>query len=246
MCQASLNRAPTSRYCCPLCYFSSSPLIRAKILQNGQATINEGADGLQRLDQVVAAATKYNVKLLLTLTNNWNPERPMPSSSWGRRDNSGFPRGTFANDYGQYQWRWTQPCKRSVSHPLIGGMDLYVRNFHSGGTHDDFYTDKTIINAFKNYISHVVSRYANNPTVLGWELGNDLRCSSTLPASSSCNTATITNWVADICKTTVFRPRPNLMYHLQRVSSKALIPITLSPLGKVHRLPNFSVVDSRQ
>jgi len=44
----------------------------------------------------------------------------------------------------------------------------------------------------------VVQRYANNPTVLGWELGNDLRCSSTFPASSSCNPQTITKWVAEI------------------------------------------------
>ena len=122
-------------------------------------------------------------------------------------------------------------------------MDLYVRNFHSGGTHDDFYTDKTIIAAFKNYVSKVVSRYANNPTVLGWELGNDLRCSSTLPASSSCNTNTITNWVADICKMTFFCPRPDLMYHCQRVSLRALILTTLSPPGKVHHLPNFAVDD---
>jgi len=81
-----------------------------------------------------------------------------------------------------------------------GGMDLYVRNYHSGGTHDAFYTDRTIIDAFKNYLSHVVPRYAKNPAVLGWELGNDLRCSSSVGASSSCNTTTITNWVVEICK----------------------------------------------
>ena len=75
-----------------------------KILQNGKATINDGADGLKRLDQVVAAANKYGVRLLLTLTNNWNPERPMPSSSWNRRENSGgLPRGYLSNDYGPYQ-----------------------------------------------------------------------------------------------------------------------------------------------
>jgi len=149
-----------------------------QILQNGKATINEGADGLQRLDQVVAAANKYGVKLILSLTNNWNPEREMPSTAWSRRSNDELPRGYSANDY--------------------GGMDLYVRNFRSGGTHDAFYTDKTIIDAFKNYVSHVVRRYAKDPAILGWELGNDLRCQSTLPSSSSCNTATITKWVADM------------------------------------------------
>jgi len=150
-----------------------------QILSDGNATINDGSDGLERLDKVVATAEKYGVKLLLTLTNNWNPKRPMPSSSWNRRDVSGdLPRGYLSNDY--------------------GGMDLYVRNFRPDGKHDDFYTDSTIIDAFKNYIGQVVSRYSNNTAVLGWELGNDLQCSSTLPASSNCSTATITNWVADV------------------------------------------------
>ena len=81
----------------------------------------------------------------------------------------------------------------------IGGIDLYDREFESKPTHDDFYTKPEIINAFKNYISHVVPRYLKDPTILGWELGNDLRCSSTLKASSSCNTTTITKWVNDIC-----------------------------------------------
>lgn len=83
---------------------------------------------------------------------------------------------------------------------FIGGMDLYNRAFVSNPTHDDFYTNPDIINAFKNYISHVVKRYANNSAVLGWELANDPRCSSTLQGSSSCNTKTITTWVNDIGK----------------------------------------------
>jgi mannan endo-1,4-beta-mannosidase len=151
-----------------------------QILENGQATINVGSNGLQRLDQVVASASKYGIKLLLTLTNNWNPERPTPSTSWNRRwdTSTELPRGYLSNDY--------------------GGMDAYVRNYQSGGTHDSFYTDSTIVNAFKNYIAHVIPRYANNTAVLGWELGNDLRCASTLPASSSCNTTTITKWVVEI------------------------------------------------
>jgi len=47
-------------------------------------------------------------------------------------------------------------------------------------------------------VGTVVKRYANEPAILGWELGNDIRCSSTVPASNSCNTATITKWVAEI------------------------------------------------
>jgi len=149
-----------------------------QILQDGKATINDGPDGLQQLDKVVASAEKFGIKLIFTLTNNWNPERPLPPTAIGRRNNDGSPRGLTFDDY--------------------GGMDAYVRAFHPQGTHDLFYTDPTIIQAFKNYISSVVPHFANSPTILAWELANDPRCSSTLPASSSCNPQTITKWVADI------------------------------------------------
>lgn len=78
-----------------LCY--SYPV---KILDPTNTTINEGADGLQRLDKLVATANKYGIKVLLSLTNNWNPERPEASGSWSRRDNAELPRGFLSNDYG--------------------------------------------------------------------------------------------------------------------------------------------------
>jgi len=150
-----------------------------QILNGGKATINDGPDGLQRLDKVVATANKYELKLVLSLTNNWNPDRPEPAIAFRpRNDDDTLPRGYLSNDY--------------------GGMDRYNRAFGSNPSHDDFYTKPEIITAFKNYLSHVVPRYINNPAILAWELGNDLRCSSTIPKSSSCNTTTITKWVADI------------------------------------------------
>ena len=80
-----------------------SNLTTCKILSGGHATINEGPDGLQRLDKVVSAAGKYGIKLVLTLTNNWNPERQIPAIAWNRRRNDGeLPRGYLSNDYGMY------------------------------------------------------------------------------------------------------------------------------------------------
>ncbi|KGO43874.1 Glycoside hydrolase, superfamily [Penicillium expansum] len=38
----------------------------------GTATINTGADGLQRLDYVVSAAEKYGIKLIIPFVNSWN------------------------------------------------------------------------------------------------------------------------------------------------------------------------------
>jgi mannan endo-1,4-beta-mannosidase len=151
-----------------------------QILSNGTSIINNGVNGLQRLDKIVCTASKFGIKLLLTLTNNWNPVRPEPDTSLTRKDNSPsvLPRGYLSNDY--------------------GGIDLYVREFGSTGFHDEFYTNPTIISAFKHYISAVISRYADNTTIFGWELANDPRCSSTLPASPTCNPHTITQWVSDL------------------------------------------------
>jgi mannan endo-1,4-beta-mannosidase len=84
-------------------------------------------------------------------------------------------------------------------------MDLYVQAFLSSGTHDLFQADPTIVKAFKNYFSRVIPRYANNAAVLGWKLRDDLRCSSTFSASSTCNTAVISKWVSDICEQSIRR-----------------------------------------
>jgi len=77
-------------------------------------------------------------------------------------------------------------------------MDAYVREFTTTKTHDEFYTDQTIRGFFEQYLQAVVSRYVNSPNVLAWELANDARCGSSLTASPSCNTQTVTQWHADI------------------------------------------------
>ncbi|KAG6843996.1 hypothetical protein H0H87_010887 [Tephrocybe sp. NHM501043] len=80
-----------------------------------------------------------------------------------------------------------------------GGLDVYVKQILNSGNHDLFYTDATVIAAYKNYIKTFVSRYANEPTILAWELANEPRCKgSTGTTSGSCTTATIIAWVKEI------------------------------------------------
>lgn len=76
-------------------------------------------------------------------------------------------------------------------------MDIYVQEFGVSKTHDEFYTDSNIRDKFFNYVQFIVSRYANEPTVIAWELANDARCNSTLSASEFCNTNIVTQWHAD-------------------------------------------------
>lgn len=140
---------------------------------NGTITINTGPSGLQRLDKILASAKANGLMVQLSLTNNWNPLRPLlsPNTTLAKRagtnttTNVTHPPGFLSNDY--------------------GGMDAYVRA-HNLTEHDQFFTNQTLINAFQNYLNVLVPRYANNTELLSWEVANDARCNSTLPNSPTC------------------------------------------------------------
>ncbi|KAJ7242672.1 glycoside hydrolase superfamily [Mycena rebaudengoi] len=53
--------------------------------------------------------------------------------------------------------------------------------------------------AFKTYVQAVVTRYANEPTIMAWEAANEPRCGgSNTAASPTCNTTTIMTWASNI------------------------------------------------
>ncbi len=43
------------------------------INKDGTVTINNGTNGLQKLDLVLEAAHECNILVIISLTNNWNP-----------------------------------------------------------------------------------------------------------------------------------------------------------------------------
>ena len=50
------------------------------------------------------------------------------------------------------------------------GMDVYNKHFCKNATeifHDDFYTKSDILDAYSRYVTTIVKRYANEPSVLG-------------------------------------------------------------------------------
>ncbi|KAI1794184.1 CEL4a mannanase [Ganoderma leucocontextum] len=80
-----------------------------------------------------------------------------------------------------------------------GGMDVYVSQITGTQNHDYFYTNASIIAAFKSYIQAFVGRYEDEPTILGWELANEPRCQgSTGTSTGTCTTTTITQWASEI------------------------------------------------
>ena len=96
----------------------------------------------------------------------------------------------FVNNYDQY-----------------GGMDQYVR-WKGGQFHDQFYTDPTIRQWYKEWIGHLLNhtniytgiKYKDDATILTWELANEERCTGfgVYPGSGTCTTDTITSWAADV------------------------------------------------
>ncbi|KAG1905655.1 glycoside hydrolase family 5 protein [Suillus fuscotomentosus] len=123
-----------------------------QLIQNGTVTVNNGPNGLQKLDTVIQLAEEQGLYTL-------------------------------------------DPCIFLIM--TLGGMDTYVRQFGLQ-THDEFYTNPSVLTSFLNYTTQVVSRYVNSPSVFSYELANDARCNSTLPASATCTTETITAWHATV------------------------------------------------
>ncbi|KAH7889702.1 glycoside hydrolase family 5 protein [Phlebopus sp. FC_14] len=161
-----------------------------QLVRNGTVTINDGPNGLQKLDTIVQMAEQHGLYVILSLTNNWYP-LPLFNNSISAinstiftRDitpgtNNSLPRNYLSNDY--------------------GGMDLYVRQFGLE-THDQFYTNDSVLTAFMNFTTQVVSRYVNSPAIFSWELANDARCNSTVPAGPDCTTETVTTWHATMAQ----------------------------------------------
>ena len=72
------------------------------VLSASGSTINEGANGLQRLDAVVAAAEKHGVKLIINFVNNWDDYGGMSAyvNAFG-----GTKEGWYTNEAAQAQYR---------------------------------------------------------------------------------------------------------------------------------------------
>lgn len=118
--------------------------------------------GIGHLDQTLASAAKHNIKVILTLANNWE---------------------------------------------AFGGIDWYIQTFNAT-YHDDFFTNPSIISAYKNYMKWMLNHvnpitgvaYKDDPTIMAFELCNEPRCVGTgpVPSSNSCVPATLTGWVDEV------------------------------------------------
>lgn len=63
--------------------------------------------------------------------------------------------------------------------------------------HDSFYTQPQIIQVYQDWVSLVVNRYKDSPSIFAWELANEARCSGEMPASPNCTVETLSTWMRD-------------------------------------------------
>jgi mannan endo-1,4-beta-mannosidase len=91
---------------------------------NGEATINTGANGLQRLDYVVKSAEAHGIKLIINFVNNWTDYGGMAAyfSYAGITSNTQWYNSTIAQT--QYQKYIKAVVSRYINSPAIFAWEL--------------------------------------------------------------------------------------------------------------------------
>lgn len=122
--------------------------------QDGQSTINTGADGLQRLDYVVQSAEERGIKLIINFVNYWDDYGGMNAyvQAYGGSDNSDFYASEemqtaykayikavverYVDSPAVFAWELAneprcQGCETSVLHEWIESTSSYIKGLDS-------------------------------------------------------------------------------------------------------------------
>jgi mannan endo-1,4-beta-mannosidase len=140
------------------------------IIQYSPGNFNEHA--LRALDFVLLKAGQYNLRVIITLVNNWE-------------DYGGM------NQYIEWLSKTSPSSKLIQSQKIIyrslfkSENSAYYRYFVNGYKHDDFYSHPIVKEWYKNYVKMILTRtnvykniqYWNDTTIFAWELANEAESS---------------------------------------------------------------------
>lgn len=168
-------------------FHDSSDSLNQSVIQYRPGAYNEHA--LRGLDYVIEQARRSDVRLIITLVNNWD--------DYGGMNQYVRWRAGIQSMDAQSKKRYSADDQvRTVSGQMGRSYQLAISDQFG---HDDFYADEIIKSWYKTYIETVLNRvntltgiaYKDEPAIFGWELANE-------PRSSDRSTTMITYWVREM------------------------------------------------
>ncbi len=164
-------------------FFDSHNSSNAAVIQLSPGNYKE--EGLRALDLVIAKAKEHSIRLIVPLVNNWEDFGGMNQYVSWYADRVPYQNQTL----------------NKIDQQIITGADgRFYRCIVSGTlTHDEFYTNPTIKQWYKDYLWMLLHRkntitgilYKDEPMILAWELANE-------PRSSDRTGMIVTNWLDEM------------------------------------------------
>jgi len=138
------------------------------------------------VDDIYASMASMNLKVLRLwgFMNGNGQEGVVMQPSPGVYSESGFVKMDYAiYKAGQMGIKLVIPFVNNWDD--FGGMNQYV-NWFNAGSHDAFYTNAQVKQAYKNYVNYMLNRtntyngikYKDDPAIMAWELANEPRAQS--------------------------------------------------------------------
>lgn len=158
-------------------FYDSPDSLNPAVIQFKPGRFNEHA--LRALDYVLHQADLFGIKLIIPFVNNWEDFGGMNQYvRWYAE--SGAKKALLSTVSVQLQ-------QGEHKNARIEGPEGRFYHVHvaDGFTHDDFYRVEQIKRWYKGYVSMILNRvntfngrrYADDPTILAWELANEPRSS---------------------------------------------------------------------
>ena len=105
----------------------------------------------------------------------------------------------------------------------VGGIDSFVK-MGGASKHQDFFSNTKVKELYKQHISFIANRvnsingrkYADDPTIMAWNLANEARC-------QGCGDAPMQSWISEMC------------LHTKSVAPKQLVGIGYEGCGHAPR-----------